>query len=112
LVSAFLIQKFRRENMARIYISGPITGTKGYLKHFAAAEHKLKDLGHEVINPARNGYVMPASSTHEEYMKVCLAQLSCCNAILMLKGWKESKGAREEFCYAVDHTMPIIFEED
>lgn len=96
----------------RFYISGPITGTKGYLKHFGKAEHQLMKDGHEVINPAKNGYVMPATTSHDEYMKVCIAQLSCCDGILMLKGWKRSEGAREEFCYAVDHKMPIIFEED
>lgn len=96
----------------RFYISGPITGTKGYLKHFSAAERQLKDQGHEAVNPAKNGYVMPPTTSHKEYMKVSIAQLSCCDGILMLKGWKKSEGAREEFCYAVDHKMPIIFEED
>lgn len=95
----------------RFYISGPITGAKGYLRHFGAAEQALKNKGHEVINPTRNSYVMPESASHAEYMKVSIAQLSCCEAILMLKGWEQSKGAREEFCYAVDHKMPIIFEE-
>lgn len=95
----------------RFYISGPITGTTGYLKHFGAAERTMKAKGHEVINPTRNGYVMPPSTSHADYMKVSIAQLSCCDGILMLNGWEQSKGAREEFCYAVDHKMPIIFEE-
>ena len=94
----------------RFYISGPITGTKGYLKHFNTAERILKDKGHEVINPTKNGYVMPQTASHEDYMKVSIAQLECCEGILMLEGWEASKGARQEFCYAVDHKMPIIFE--
>ena len=96
----------------RVYISGPITGTKGYLSHFGAAERALKSKGFEVINPTKNSYAMPSTATHKEYMKVSLAQLSCCDAILMLDGWKKSSGAREEFCYAVDHKKAIIFEED
>lgn len=96
----------------RVYISGPITGVKDYHKHFDAAERTMKRRGYEVLNPANNDAVMPPTATHEEYMKVCIAQLSCCEGILMLKGWKRSEGAREEFCYAVDHKMPIIFEED
>lgn len=96
----------------RVYLSGPITGTKGYMKHFAAVEQIIRDKGHEVINPVKNGCVMPRTTTHDEYMKVCLAQLSCCDGIVMLNGWKESSGAREEFCYAVDKRIPIFFEEE
>ena len=96
----------------RVYLSGPITGKKNYMKHFAAAEKSVKKEGHEVINPAKNAHVMPRTTTHEEYMRVCLAQLDCCDAIVMLEGWKESSGAREEFCYAVDKRIPIFFEEE
>lgn len=95
----------------RVYLSGPITGTKGYMKHFAAVEQAIREEGNEVINPVRNCYVMPKTTTHEEYMKVCLAQLDCCDGIVMLKGWNASNGARQEFCHAVDKHMPIYFEE-
>lgn len=94
----------------RVYISGPITGTPGYRKHFQRAEAGLREQGHEVINPAKNELVMPKSTTHDEYMRICLQQVECCDAICMLEGWKASSGAREEFCYAVDRNMIIFFE--
>jgi len=96
----------------RVYISGPITGVSGYKKHFAAVEARLKEAGHEVINPAKNDMIMPSTATHEEYMRVCLQQESCCDAVCMLDGWKASNGARQEFCYAVDHNIIIFYEEE
>lgn len=45
----------------RIYISGPITKDKDYYKKFLMAEAKLTADGHEVINPAKVGLLMPKS---------------------------------------------------
>ena len=45
----------------RVYISGPITKDKGYYQKFLNAEHKLKEAGCEVINPARIGKILPKS---------------------------------------------------
>lgn len=94
----------------KIYISGPITGIEGYRKRFDAAEKTLKAEGHIVVNPARVGDELPKETTHEEYMKVCLAMLDSCDAIFMLDGWKESKGCGIEFEYAYEHKMTIAFE--
>ncbi len=95
---------------ARFYISGPITGTEDYEQRFAAAEEAVKVMGFEVLNPAKNSLVMPETATHEEYMRVCLQQESCCDAIFLLNGWENSKGARQEFEYALRHKMTIFFE--
>ena len=96
----------------RIYISGPITGRprQDYLHHFIRVEMKLKAAGYEVLNPATMNMLMPHKSTHEDYMKVSLAELSICDAIYLLDGWRDSEGAWEEFIYAALHNIPIFYE--
>lgn len=94
----------------KIYISGPITGQKNHLEKFGKAEHMLREVGEEVINPAEIMRTMPQSTTHAEYMDISFALLKQCDAIYMLYGWTESIGAREEFEYAMRHGISITFE--
>ena len=70
--------------MARVYISGGITGVKNYKEHFAKAERFLKGMGHEVVNPVALEDSLP-KLTYEEYMRLDMCQLSICNAIKELK---------------------------
>lgn len=93
----------------RIYISGAITGVDNYKEHFAKAEKELKEKGHEVINPTAFDDLLP-QLTYEEYMKLDLCLLDMCEAIYMLKNWKQSFGANREYGYALAKDM-IIMEE-
>lgn len=98
--------------MKRIYISGPITGTKDYLQRFEDAERELIGKGYtSIVNPARVARYLPDDFTHAEYMKVCMAELGCCEAVYMLAGWKDSKGACEEFTEARAAGMEIFYQE-
>lgn len=94
----------------KIYISGPITGTKDYMKRFQRVEETLKAEGHTVINPAKVNAGLPEGTIHKEYMKLSLCMLDMCEVIFMMKGWEESKGAGMEFEYATLNKMTIIFE--
>ena len=98
----------------RVYISGPITGRKrqDYIHHFIREEMKLKAQGNTVLNPATMNLLMPPETTHEDFMKVSIAELSTCEAIYLLDGWKNSEGAWEEFTYAVLHNIPIFYESE
>jgi len=98
----------------RVYISGPITGRKmdEYMRHFAAAELKLKCRGHSVVNPALVNSNLPKDFNHDDYMVVSLTELMTCDAICILKGWHRSKGSREEIEQALRRRMPILYEED
>lgn len=93
----------------RIYISGKITNTDDYIKRFEKAEKELIRQGYEVINPARISACLPALE-HEEYMRIDFALLEVCDAIYMLKGWGDSKGAREEYIQAFQDDKLILFE--
>lgn len=95
----------------RVYISGPITKDKGYYRKFLNAEIQLKKAGHEVVNPARLGKLMPKTFTTTDYLDVELPIIKKCDAVFFLKGWKESYGARKEYEYALKQEVKLIFEK-
>lgn len=80
----------------KVYISGPISNLpfEQVEEAFNDAEIRLQEQGHEVINPLNNG-VSP-DATWVEHMTADLKLLLECNAIYMLKGWQDSKGATIE----------------
>ena len=91
----------------RIYISGPITGTKDYMQRFEKAEMELTEKGYSVINPAKVNAMLPQDATWEEYIKVSLTLLSICTGVYMMPGWRESRGAVLEFMQARRNGMQI-----
>lgn len=91
----------------KIYISGAITNDPNYLEHFAKAEAKIKADGHDVFNPC----CIPNIFSYDEFIKIDLAALDCCDGIYMLKGWRESKGANIELQHAIDKRIIIGFEQ-
>lgn len=82
----------------KVYISGPITNNPFYKKHFARAESELKEQGYTPINPGKIGEYEGLS--YEDMMVVDFALLGVCDAIYMLKGWEDSKGANAELTVA------------
>lgn len=94
----------------RIYISGAITGTDDYMDRFAKVEKRLTKEGHTVYNPAHANSYMPEGTTYEQYMKLSFCLLEMAEAIYMLKGWENSKGANREYGYALGRGMEIFME--
>lgn len=81
----------------RVYISGPITGIpyEEVEKAFSKAEIRLQEQGYEVVNPLNNG--LPTNATWNEHMRADLKLLLDCDAIYLLKGYQNSKGAMIEY---------------
>lgn len=93
----------------RVYISGAITGTDDYLERFEKAEKELAD--YQVLNPAAVCARLPELE-YEDYMTVAFTMLSMADAIYMLPGWQQSKGANREYGYAIGKGMTIIYGEE
>lgn len=97
-----LVEEYNPSTLKKVYISGPITGTKDYLEKFEDIETALVLVhqGVEVINPAKVNANFPESTTWEEYMRMSLCMLSMCDGIYMMEGWQQSRGANLEYAYA------------
>lgn len=123
----------------RIYISGRMTGHPDLNRPaFDAAEKRLREQGHFVINPHD---LTPIFGTAEEItdsfnamyhielfgpdykpskcyakeaqlarsvMDADLAAVRSCDAIYLLKGWESSRGARKELAEALAHGLKIM----
>ena len=91
----------------KVYIAGPITGYEdGNRAVFDAAEASLRAAGHEPVNPhALHGGALDLS--HGEYMRTDLRAMLDCEAIHMLNGWGNSKGALLE--YRVAQAIGLVF---
>lgn len=92
----------------KVYISGPITGLpyEEAEKAFNDAEIRLQEQGYEVVNPLNNG--LPTSATWNEHMRADLKLLLDCDAIYLLKGYQNSKGAMIEYDLAIKLGYHII----
>lgn len=90
----------------KVFISGPITHDPNYKEHFAKAEKDVWANGDIPLNPA----VFPGGLTTNEYMSLGLKMIDIADAIYMLTGWSQSRGANIEYSYAQYCGKIITFE--
>jgi len=84
-----------------VYISGPVTGIVNHNRPaFEKAQNTLIDLGFDVINPLLLTVFHPMKEW-AEYMKEDIVLLMQADAIHMLDGWRDSKGAVLEYTIAL-----------
>lgn len=124
----------------RVYISGPMTGLPdSNIPAFNAAAERLWAEGHFVINPANLSaifgtreeieksfsalYGLPKEEVFKRaiffpsdtilaksIMDVDLAAVRSCDAIYLLRGWENSRGAKKELAEALAHGLTILQE--
>lgn len=89
----------------KVYIAGPMTGHKDLNKPaFIEASLSLMDMGYVVLNPA----TLPEGLTQSEYMDICFAMVRASDAIYLLEGYENSKGALAELAYAEKLEMEVM----
>lgn len=90
-----------------IYISGPMTGIEGFnYAAFNAAAQTLRSIGYIVFNPAEL-FGGDSSLEKERYMTVDRAAIAACDALVVLPGWSESHGTKEEMDIALSRGISI-----
>ena len=89
-----------------IYIAGPVTGRTDYEEKFNAAEGRLRSMGHDVLNPIKEGLV--DGWEYRDYINRGFRLLMEADAIYMLPGWEKSPGARLERMYAEICGLKVI----
>lgn len=93
--------------MAKIYISGPISGMANYnMEAFASAAAKLTEEGHEPIDPAALD-AGDHGNTWEFFLKRDIALLVWCDAVHVIENWKNSRGATLECLIADMLKIPV-----
>jgi hypothetical protein len=95
----------------KIYISGPMTGLPEFnYPAFNAAAAALRASGLDVVNPAEKD--LPLGLPWATYLRHDLVDLIGCEAIVMLPGWLDSKGACLERHVAEALGMPVYWLAD
>lgn len=98
----------------KIYLAGPMRGYPLYnFPAFHAAAKKLRGMGHEVWSPAEWDLEQGFNPATDEakplafYMKFELPQVCDSDAVVVLEGWRSSKGANLEVHVANEVGVPV-----
>jgi len=94
-----------------VYLSGPITGEEAPHALFEQAEEEVMVWAEGVGNPMQYG-VDHTGAEWNELMRKSVILMMECDAIYMLEGWEESKGALIEHFLAETLEMPIFYQEN
>lgn len=95
----------------KIYVAGPMRGYEELnFPAFNAAAADLRAFGWDVVNPVD---INPDPNAEwKDCMVKDIKALVDCDAIYMLNGWQQSKGASLEHHIAVELGLYLYYEED
>lgn len=86
-----------RDLIPTIYVSGPMTGYDDFnYPAFFKAEHRLRESGYNVINPAVFGGAHQTGLDYHGLLRRDIRLLLECTGIALLPGWEDSLGASTE----------------
>jgi hypothetical protein len=94
--------------MKSIYIAGKVSGEPiaECTMKFGTAQKEIENQGFKAINPLE--VVGDWQTPWQPAMKLCLLALICCDAILLLDDWQDSRGAMIEQKLAQDLGIKIL----
>lgn len=92
----------------KIYIAGKVTGEDRAecTAKFASAQKAIEELGFEVINPIE--VVGDWDTNWNVAMRLCIAKLTECDALVLLPDWRKSSGALIEAKLSADLEIPYF----
>lgn len=103
-----------------VFVSGPYRGTSKYylinrlqrLRNILRAYRVSKELwslGMIVFTPHLNSVWMDGCVHDDFFLNGCLEILLKCDCVLMLDGWDQSVGAKEELRTALTRNIPVYY---
>lgn len=85
---------------SKYYLAGPMTGIEGYnFKRFDEFAKELRARNYEVISPAEIARTLPGEPgdlPYQEYVRADLKGLLQCSDLILIPGWRASRGAMME----------------
>lgn len=102
----------------RIYIAGPMTGVPRFNRpRFQQSARILRAQGWTVESPVEIAAAFGSDNTIvttpgmlDAVIEAELAALAKCDAIYLLAGWEDSRGAKRELWLALDKGLEVIVE--
>lgn len=92
----------------KIYLAGPMTGYPDFnYPLFNAVTRIWRARGYDILNPAEN-FGGDTTREYREYMREDLGMLRECDAIALLPGWTDSKGAKFELAVAQNLGLKVL----
>lgn len=98
------------------YLSGPMTGLPDFnYPYFTKVAKRLRGFGlnvrspHEVKPPPDS---VAAADHWKWYMDRCMESMTGCNAIILLRGWPSSAGAKIELDRALQEKWTVYYYLD
>lgn len=105
------LQVPRQADKVRLYISAPISGQPEHnFPALNAAAAKYEAMGYEVFNPATTGVIDGWSWS--DYLRYDCAQLVRCHGIVMLSGWRQSRGCQTEHELAQNLGLFVLIDSE
>lgn len=78
-----------------VYLAGKITGNENYRSEFIKAEWRAKELlGDDIL--ILNPVVLPENIDYNKAINITSAMLREADMVVLLKNWKNSRGATHE----------------
>lgn len=100
----------------KTYLSGPMTGYPNFnYATFERVAKMLRSKGWDIESPHENPAPEPMLEGQElwdYYMKLCHEQLLKCSAIILMNGWPESRGAVQEFQWALEEDLEVYYYDE
>lgn len=103
--------------MKKIYIAGPYRAKTEYeiaenIQHAEKYAKKYWALGYGVFCPHKNSAFFGGVCPDEQFLEADLQFLKMCDIVVMIPGWTQSKGARDEHALAQKLGKEIIYADN
>jgi len=100
-------------NFEIVYLSGPITKNQNASRSFSGMQRLLERRRAKVLNPMDIPPPTPDAkgSDWQYYMRQAVAMMMDADKVIMLEGWRGSKGAIIEYRLAKSLDIPVEDEK-